>query len=329
MAFFPSGVPAKPFTPFSLPFWPRYWVHMRPYLFFVSGIAGLLGIAYLPDLGTAKTLLAVLPFFFSYGLGQALTDVFQTDTDAISASYRPLVRKEISALSVAMVSIAGLAASGLVLAIFNTWILVPATLATVGLAFYTPFKRRWWGGPPWNASIVALVPIMGFMVGGPLAGATRSFWIAVGAVFFGYANFVVGGYFKDVSADRATHYDTVQVHFGWTAGVIYSDITAALALAATALLVVTELAAGRGWPAYAAGAILLAAAAVSTGAQVALHRNHDEARSHGPIATIVRSFILCCSAIILMQKPGWFGELVGYYALFEVTLAVRPERSQV
>ena len=41
-----------------------------------------------------------------------------------------------------------------------------------------------------------------------LAGA------ALLAVFFGYANFVLAGYFKDVDADRATGYHTLPVVFG-------------------------------------------------------------------------------------------------------------------
>jgi 4-hydroxybenzoate polyprenyltransferase len=329
MVSFDGTAPAKGVTPFSWAFWPRYWVHARPYLFFVSGTAGLVGLAYLPDRGVGTTLLATAPFFVSYGLGQALTDVFQTDTDAISSPYRPLVRGEISRASVAMVSLLGLIASGAVLAAFNAWILLPAGLATAGLALYTPFKRRWWGGPPWNSWIVALLPVMGFMTGRPLREATGPFWLSVVAVFFGYANFVVGGYFKDVSADRATGYDTVQVHFGWKAGAACSHVTAALSFGAAALLVGNQLACGRGWPAWLAAAVLAVAGVANVGAQRMLHRDEGEAHSHGAIATIVRCFILYGLAIVVLQKPGWSLALLGYYALFEWALAVRPERSQV
>ena len=34
------------------------------------------------------------------------------------------------------------------------------------------------------------------------------------ATFFGYANFVLAGYFKDIEADRATGYRTFPVVFG-------------------------------------------------------------------------------------------------------------------
>jgi len=54
----------------------------------------------------------------------------------------------------------------------------------------------------------------------PAAPREGGFTSAVCAVFFGYANFVVMGYFKDISADRATGYRTFPVTFGWRAAAI-------------------------------------------------------------------------------------------------------------
>jgi len=58
--------------------------------------AGLVGLAFAPDLPPGRVLLAFVPLFLSYGFGQALTDCFQIDTDAVSAPYRPLVRGIVS-----------------------------------------------------------------------------------------------------------------------------------------------------------------------------------------------------------------------------------------
>ena len=79
-------------TPLAPVFWRHYWTTLRPYLFFVSGISGLVGMALFPDLSGPRLALGFAALFISYGLGQAVTDVFQTDTDSISAPYRPLVR---------------------------------------------------------------------------------------------------------------------------------------------------------------------------------------------------------------------------------------------
>ena len=314
-----------------------YWVHMRPYLLFLSGIAALAGMAQVPGpLGT-RVLVAMIPFFLSYGIGQALTDAFQVDTDSISSPYRPLVRGEITRGAVIRVSLAGLGAGVVILAALNPWILLPGILSIVGLATYTPFKRRWWGGPPWNAWIVALLPVMGRMIepgfrpwagGVLLPGVPASFWCVVVAVFFGYANFVLGGYFKDISADRATGYDTIPVRFGWKAGVLGSDLLALCAAIFTVCMVLPSLrepTAGT----WIAGVSTLAGFGVTLAAQSGLHRTRDENATHGPICHIVRAFILFGIAMTLAGRPGWWPALLVYYGLFELTLRARPEERQV
>jgi 4-hydroxybenzoate polyprenyltransferase len=331
-----------------------YVVTMRPYLLFVSGAAGLVGLAFVPGLGPGRAALAFVPLFLSYGLGQALTDCFQMDTDALSAPYRPLVAGVVSRRQVLAVSMAGLSAVVLVLAYLNPLILVLGAAAVLGLLTYTSLKRTWWGGPPWNSWIVALIPIMGRFVdrtyhlaalvrpGGWLeAGFGRSgaglraaaacpgpasdaaFALAVLAVFFGYANFVVMGYFKDISADRATGYRTFPVVFGWLPAAVYGDVTAAASAALTAR-VLTLVGAGA-W-----SVVLFAAGlALHVWAQVAMHRTRDERETGGPIANGVRALVLYCLAIVAAARPGWIAMLFVFYFFFELVLRVRPERAQV
>ena len=147
-------------------FWSCYLVTLRPYLMPISGSAGVCGLALVEDLDYGTFALGAVTFFFIYGFGQALTDVFQTDTDAISAPYRPLVRGKIQRRDVLLVSLVGLAGCGAIFLVINPWTLFPSSLAVVGLVLYTWFKRQWWGGPPWNAWIVATLPVIGVMFGG-------------------------------------------------------------------------------------------------------------------------------------------------------------------
>ncbi len=100
------------YSPF---FWKAYFIQMRPYLLFFSGIAGATGIAMGKNTATAdwKLSVAFIPFFLGYGFGQALTDCFQTETDKLSAPYRPLSKEIISIRSVFIVSMTGLFASGI------------------------------------------------------------------------------------------------------------------------------------------------------------------------------------------------------------------------
>jgi geranylgeranylglycerol-phosphate geranylgeranyltransferase len=312
-------------------FWKAYGTTMRPYLIFISGAAGLVGLAFIRELNLLRMALAFVPLFLSYGLGQALTDCFQMDTDALSSPYRPLIRGTISRIQVLSVSVLGLAAGVAILASLNPALLIPGGMAVLGLLTYTILKRTWWGGPPWNSWIVALLPIMGRMAepGFPLgrifvSGDGPAFGLSIAAIFFAYANFVVMGYFKDISADRQTGYRTFPVVFGWTPAAIYSDAVAlaAAACAGAALLILHR-------PVSFGIILFLPALALNVAAQIRIHRTRDEKRAHGPIVAVVRTFILSCGALILSLRPGWIWFFVVYYGLFELILWRRPEQSQV
>lgn len=293
----------------------------------------MVGLAFIEDPEIPRVVLGFIPLFFSYGLGQALTDCFQMDTDAISSPYRPLVRGVISRTQVLAVSLTGLVAGVIIMAVLNPMIIIFGVLAIVGLLTYTVFKRTWWGGPPWNSWIVALVPIMGRLVerGAGFddlfpSGEPRSlpFLLAILAIFFAYANFVVMGYFKDISADRTTGYQTFPVVFGWKATALYSDLTALAAAAfAGGVLFYT------GGFHIAGLLIFVAAVAVNLFAQAGIHRIRDEAKAHGPITNVVRAFILYGLAMMVWLQPGWLGVAPVFYILFELILKLRPEESQV
>jgi 4-hydroxybenzoate polyprenyltransferase len=278
-------------------------------------------------------IIAFIPLFFSYGLGQALTDSFQMDTDALSSPYRPLIKGVVSRYQVLGVSLVGLSFSVLILTYINPTILIFGILAVVGLLTYTSLKRMWWGGPFWNSWIVALLPVMGRLVEDETSvqeifslGDSRSlaFILAVLAVFFSYANFVVMGYFKDISADRKTGYRTFPVVFGWKATAVYGDGLAVLAAGLT------------GWALYALGrinslsvAIFILGLGISVYAQVKIHRVREETAAHRPVAHAVRVFILYSAALVVALKSGWLFFLVLFYLLFELALRNRPEETQV
>jgi 4-hydroxybenzoate polyprenyltransferase len=276
--------------------------------------------------------LAFVPLFLSYGLGQALTDCFQTDTDALSSPYRPLVRGVVSRTQVFWVSLAGLTAVVLILGYLNPRILLLGLLAVLGLLTYTWFKRRWWGGPPWNSWIVAVLPIMGRMTGRGYSFdelmrygdvRTPAFCLTVIAIFAGYANFVVMGYFKDISADRETGYNTFPVAFGWRANAVYGDLTALFASALTAWVLALMGSNVLAWT------VLAVAVALQLSAQIAVHRTTDEKAVGLPIANGVRALILYCLAIMLAMRPDWIVFAVVFYGAFELVLRIRPEEGQV
>lgn len=300
---------------------------MRPYLLFVSGAAGALGIAMGKTTGTPgwKCGLAFIPFFLGYGFGQALTDCFQTDTDKLSAPYRPLSQEIISISSVMTVSISGLLLSGLALLWLHPLSFALSILAVFGLATYSFVKKRFWfGGPFYNAWIVMLLPVMGYFIAQPKHEwqFPHDNYGYIFITFFSYANFVLIGYLKDVDADKATNYKTFPVVFGWNKTMLVGDIFAA----ATLLLFwrQTEI---HLWPLTfgVAGSI------VAIAGQIAGHitKEQNELGALVPIASTVRSLILLHIAVMLHFQPDWHWIALIYYLLFEWSLYWRPSKYQI
>jgi 4-hydroxybenzoate polyprenyltransferase len=318
-----TRAPVRPYPVYSLRFWRAYGITARPYLFFVSGAAGLVGIAAAGPVGPRRFCLAFVPSFLAYGLGQALTDVSQTDTDSISSPYRPLTRGLITARQVLAVSLLGLGLCAAAYYAANPSTLLPCALAVAGLATYTFFKRRWWGGPFWNSWIVATVPLIGFLgAGGRWGEALRRAPLGsvCASIFFSYAVFVLLGYFKDISADRATGYRTLPVVAGWLPSVAVSAVFGALGLG-------FGLAGGHRTEAF--WAFWLAAAGTQALAHGRMALIREEALSHGPIGHCVRSFILLALAETAGLRPELWPFCCVFYLGFEAVLRLRPERTQI
>ena len=323
----------KTYPLLSLKFIKAYVLTMRPYLMFVSGITGVLGMSFAGEMSLLKTLIIFKVTFLSYGFGQALTDCFQIDTDSLSSPYRPLTQGIVDKNHFLFVSAIGLLYCIAVLSYYNPLNLALGVVAGFGLATYTTFKRKWWAGPFYNSWIVVVLFLMAYLAG---TGRTHFdfsnliFSAAVLTVFFGYANFVLTGYFKDVEADRATNYNTLPVKFGRSISSIVSDIfgTAAsvsvfvtiFSLVLDTFLYVIILKA----LVFAYGGI---AATIYT--QLNLHSVNTDRDAHRAIVPCVHSYILLLSSLAVIKKPDWFFPLIIFYLLYLAVLKIRPAKEQI
>ena len=301
-----------------------YLITMRPYLLFVSGATGLAGMAFAPDLAWPRASLIFLASFLAYGFGQALTDCFQTDTDALSAPYRPLIRGVLVKRDVCATSVAGLVGCVVIFGL-NDPITIPlGLLAAFGLATYTPFKRRWWGGPFYNAWIVVVLAVMAFLAaraGQASAPVPLVFVWMLGSVFFGYATFVLSGYFKDIEADRATGYSTLPVVAGRATAALVSHCFAALAVL-MAVLAVEEFT-------PTTGALVGAGALAFLLGGIRLQSNRRDREAHRAIVPVVHGYILLLAGIASSRQPDWLVPLLVFYGSFWVVMRNRTEQSQV
>jgi 4-hydroxybenzoate polyprenyltransferase len=310
-------------------FWRDYVVTMRPYLLFVSGITGIAGLALARDPGAGAVTALSVVFFLTYGFGQALTDCFQLDTDTHSAPYRPLVRGSVRRDDVLAVSLTGLIGAGLVIGAFEPTTVPLCALAISGLATYTWFKRRWWGGPLYNAWIVALVLFIAARAAGGAPIRSPALLGALVAALFGYANFVLVGYYKDVTADRATGYRTLPVVFGLPAAHVASDVFATLALLGGLTSAGASLLEAGVLEQVTTAGFALAAAGTTVAAQHRTHQVTSDRNAHAAIGLVVHAYILLLATVAAAARPAWAPLLALFYLGFVATLHRRPMKEQI
>ena len=311
----------------DLRFWKAFWVHMRPYLLFISGAAGATGMIAADEFNlTWPAGLGFLSFFLAYGFGQALTDCFQVDTDRLSAPYRPLSKGIVTPRSIGTVAFVGLTVLASILVTLNVYNALFGVLSIAGLVTYSFVKRHfWWAGPFYNAWIVALLPMMGFLIGsnGDLDSLLRrELGFIVAMTFFAYTNFVLIGYLKDITADRETGYRTFPVVFGWNTTVWAGDLFAALGAAFAFMLCLEKAPSLIVW---------IFATIVAFSGQLYAHLIPDKIEKNAafPITSTVRAFVLWHIAVVLAFRPDLYWMTFIYYAAFEWTLKARPLREQI
>lgn len=315
----------KTFELSTLGFWKSYVIHMRPYLFFISGFAGMSGIALSNARVDVNFWIALVPFFLSYGFGQALTDCFQIDTDKISSPYRPLSQGVIRRVNVLWVSVFGLFMCILVLLWFNPYNLIFGLLSFGGLATYSYVKRHYWVfGPAYNSLIVSFLPLMGYLCFTDVRGLNfDNNILKVGALLFlSYSIFVLMGYLKDITADKEANYNTFSVVWGWDLTVLVSDFIYMIVLFGFYF---------SGWISDFNWVLFFTAVFLAFIAQCNAHFQKVKIEEHATfaIACSIRFFIICCSMIIYAFMPALCVVLVVGAILFEYTLYKRPENSQL
>ncbi|WP_131783714.1 UbiA family prenyltransferase [Legionella gresilensis] len=305
-------------------FWKSYFILMRPYLLFISGITGLLGMAQAQAPFSLIFIILFLVFFFSYGAGQALTDCYQIDTDSLSSPYRPLVTGQLNKESVFFVSLSFLILANALLAVENYYNIFVASLATIGLMTYTYFKRRFWGGPLYNGWIVAALYVLGYQSFKPIAWQDEHIILTLLTVLFAYAHFVLVGYFKDIEADRSTAYNTLPVVYGRKISCHISTFFAIAALSSTWLIINLEQSISS-----ISLLVFLISLIVYTVGQILLYQNKTDDTAYKPILFSVHAYIILMMSLILQSTPSWLIFMMSYYVFFVIALKYRPCKTQI
>jgi 4-hydroxybenzoate polyprenyltransferase len=308
-----------------------YVITMRPYLMFISGITGITGMSFSDYYRILYFLGIAISSFLSYGFGQALTDCTQTDTDAISSPYRPLLQGRISKISVFVTSLIGLCFCCSIFIWINRMNLIFSFVGLIGLSTYTYFKRRWWAGPFYNSIIVLLLYILSLNSTVYDYHKHIAAIIATGiCIFFGYANFVLVGYFKDIHADRVTGYQTLPVRYGRKVAAVVSDMFAVLTIGGAIYAYSKSIS-----PHQHIIVIAFSIIALGTGvsailfSQYRLHRIRRDADAHKAIIPGLHGYVFLLTSIIAVNQPMWIVPLLIFIAMYMLVLGKRPERTQI
>lgn len=189
----------------------------RPHFFVVSGSAGLAGMAVAyADPPIWITFSAFIVCFFSYGLIQTLCDTFDIETDKINAPFRPMVSGELSKRTV-WITLGFLLSIVAVLFYFINPILLYLQGTALLFSFtYNRMKRLTHIGPIWNGIIIAALPLIGAIAVSNINSFSELpiiIYIISFFFCFVYAGFVLTGYFKDVTGDAQTGYNTAPVKY--------------------------------------------------------------------------------------------------------------------
>jgi len=300
---------------------------------FVSGATTIVGMSFAYELEITRAILIFIAGFLSYGFGQALTDCFQIDTDSISSPYRPLTQGIVNRNYFLIISSIGLLFCISVFAYFNPVNIGLGTLAGFGLATYTDFKRKWWAGPFYNAWIVLVLFAMSYFAAGgkfTIDLTNPIFIVSIVSVFFGYANFVLTGYFKDIFADRLTAYNTLPVRYGRKIAAIISDVFSVIVnLSLFILIVILALDSVPFFNLIIGSVFIYSGIGMSILTQISLHNVKTDADAHIAIAPCVHCYILILSGISILNKPYWFAGLMLFYLLYLLTLRLRPAKEQI
>lgn len=142
-----------------------YAKSMRPYTFFVTGIAGLTGML-LADtsLNIFWQIVVLIILFSSYGVNQVINDLLGTKEDKINAPKRPSISGELDFKKAILASIIIFILGGVLTYILNPYALIIYILGYIANISYEFLKGVPFIGNLWFGFMISLLPVYGAMV---------------------------------------------------------------------------------------------------------------------------------------------------------------------
>lgn len=193
-----------------------YIKSMRPYTFFITGIAGLIGmlLVYSSVSFLQKTIVLLL-LFLSYGVNQVINDLIGTKEDKINSPKRPLISGELDKRKAVILTGCIFLIGAILTYFFNPYALIIYFLGYSANFLYEYFKRIPLIGNLWFGLMVSLAPIYGALAitNLTLLEAFSNFNLLYTAILIALSSSTLCyfTYFKDYLGDKQENIKTLIV----------------------------------------------------------------------------------------------------------------------
>lgn len=196
-----------------------YIKSMRPYTFFVTGIAGILGILLVDEARlTWSKIVVLLLLFTSYGINQVINDLLGAKEDKHNAPSRPLVSGELSKRAAVLTTLFLFLIGAVATYFLNPCALVVYFLAYLMNIIYEYLKGVPFVGNLWFGFMIGLAPLYGLLA---LTSLTTYSALSYPNLMF-FVILVVASssslcyytYFKDYEGDKKVGKNTLVVVLG-------------------------------------------------------------------------------------------------------------------
>lgn len=199
-----------------------YIISMRPYYFFVTGIAGWVGVAYyesqnIAPLSLVKKALILTLLFLSWGVNQILNDFLGRKEDRINAPHRPMVSGDLPAKRSVLLSILIMIGASTITYFYLSPIAVFFIWAGALFNFFYNFSKAWglWANIVFGL-MIAISPLFGFYACHRYLPSFTStelpYLVLMVAILNGMLTYYT--YFKDYTGDKAAGQKTLVVNLG-------------------------------------------------------------------------------------------------------------------
>jgi len=193
-----------------------YLKSMRPYLFFVTGVAGWLGIVFSGvEANIFKQLVVLTVLFFSWGINQIINDYLGRKEDRINAPHRPMVSGELNVRYALVTTFILFVLGGIISFFLNPYALIIYLIGYIFNIIYEYLKGIPLLGNIWFGILISVCPFYG-----ALAVSKQSLYMVftnrdlifvslfVALVFSTMTYFT---YYKDYYGDKVTGKKTLVV----------------------------------------------------------------------------------------------------------------------